>query len=150
MDNKFALFHVSNGFILRSTFDSLHHSQLDPLQDLAEWFKNKGIARFSVTPSPSLLHVLVPCAANLAFTRHGGPHRVRGSTPSYASQGLKGHTYCFSAVLAIGTSILNIGNPAFAGIPIGSRVMMALLQAAAVRSAGYVTVSPSAIAPASQ
>ncbi len=52
--------------------------------------------------------------------------------------------------LCIGDVVFNIGNPAFEGIPAGTRAAMALLEAAAVRSSGFVTLPPSSLAPAAQ
>ena len=44
--------------------------------------------------------------------------------------------------------VLDIGNPAIADIPVGVRVIIGLLQATAVRAAGFGTVALSALAPA--
>lgn len=44
--------------------------------------------------------------------------------------------------------VLDIGNPAITSIPVGVRVLLGLLQATAVRSAGFGTVALSALAPA--
>lgn len=44
--------------------------------------------------------------------------------------------------------ILDIGNPAITDIPAGVRVIIGLLQASAVRAAGFATVTLSALAPA--
>ena len=44
--------------------------------------------------------------------------------------------------------VLDIGNPAIENIPVGVRVIIGLLQATAVRAAGFGTVALSALAPA--
>lgn len=46
--------------------------------------------------------------------------------------------------------ILNIGNPATKEIPIGTRIINAVLSAVAVRSAGYQSIPVSALVPAVQ
>lgn len=44
--------------------------------------------------------------------------------------------------------VLDIGNPALESIPLGVRFIIGLLQATAVRAAGFGTVALSALAPA--
>lgn len=44
--------------------------------------------------------------------------------------------------------VLDIGNPAIESIPLGVRFLIGLLQATAVRAAGFGTVALSALAPA--
>lgn len=44
--------------------------------------------------------------------------------------------------------VLDLGNPAIRDISIGTRCIIGLLQATAVRSAGFATVTLSALAPA--
>jgi Trk-type K+ transport system membrane component len=44
--------------------------------------------------------------------------------------------------------VLDIGNPAIESIPVGTRIVIGLLQATAVRAAGFGTVALSALAPA--
>jgi Trk-type K+ transport system membrane component len=44
--------------------------------------------------------------------------------------------------------VLDIGNDVIEAIPIGTRLAIGLLQASAVRAAGFATVSLSALAPA--
>ncbi|KAG8932609.1 low affinity potassium transporter [Tulasnella sp. 418] len=44
--------------------------------------------------------------------------------------------------------VLDIGSPDFESIPLNTRVAIGLLQASAVRAAGFATVSLSALAPA--
>jgi len=44
--------------------------------------------------------------------------------------------------------VLDIGNPDISSIPLGTRFAIGLLQAAAVRAAGFGTVTLSALAPA--
>lgn len=44
--------------------------------------------------------------------------------------------------------MLDIGNPAIESIPVGVRVLLGVLQATAVRAAGFGTVALSALAPA--
>ena len=44
--------------------------------------------------------------------------------------------------------VLDIGNPAIDSIPVGTRILLGLLQATAVRAAGFGTVALSALAPA--
>ena len=44
--------------------------------------------------------------------------------------------------------VLDIGNPEIDSIPFGTRFLIGLLQATAVRSAGFATVTLSALAPA--
>lgn len=44
--------------------------------------------------------------------------------------------------------VLDIGNPALSDVPIGVRTIIGLLQATAVRAAGFGTVAISALAPA--
>lgn len=46
--------------------------------------------------------------------------------------------------------VLDIGNPAIEQIPLGVRFIIGLLQATAVRAAGFGTVTLSALAPAVQ
>ena len=46
--------------------------------------------------------------------------------------------------------VLDIGNPEITAVPVGTRFAIGLLQALAVRSAGFGTVSLSALAPAVQ
>ena len=46
--------------------------------------------------------------------------------------------------------VLDIGNPAIDSISVGTRFAIGLLQATAVRAAGFGTVSLSALAPAVQ
>ncbi|OCH93088.1 TrkH-domain-containing protein [Obba rivulosa] len=46
--------------------------------------------------------------------------------------------------------VLNIGNPVMDVIPVGTRLLLALLQAAAVRSAGFQPVPTAALVPAVQ
>ncbi|KZT64165.1 TrkH-domain-containing protein [Daedalea quercina L-15889] len=53
-------------------------------------------------------------------------------------------------ILWIFNIVLDIGNPSTSGIPIGTKVIDALLQAAAVRSAGFQTISLSSLVPAVQ
>lgn len=43
--------------------------------------------------------------------------------------------------------VLDIGNPAIDSIPLGVRFIIGLLQASAVRAAGFATVALSALAP---
>jgi Trk-type K+ transport system membrane component len=44
--------------------------------------------------------------------------------------------------------VLDIGNEVFEAIPVGTRIAIGLLQAGAVRAAGFATISLSALAPA--
>lgn len=44
--------------------------------------------------------------------------------------------------------VLDIGNPAMTAIPTGVRVIIGVLQATAVRAAGFGTVALSSLAPA--
>lgn len=44
--------------------------------------------------------------------------------------------------------VLDIGTPAISSIPVGVRILIGLLQATAVRAAGFGTVALSALAPA--
>ncbi|CCA66433.1 related to potassium transporter TRK-1 [Serendipita indica DSM 11827] len=44
--------------------------------------------------------------------------------------------------------VLDIGNPVTEAVPVGTRVLIGLLQASAVRAAGFATISISALAPA--
>jgi len=44
--------------------------------------------------------------------------------------------------------ILDIGNPEIESVPLGTRFVIGLLQALAVRAAGFGTISVSALAPA--
>lgn len=44
--------------------------------------------------------------------------------------------------------VLDIGNPALESVPLGTRFAIGLLQAAAVRAAGFGTVTLAALAPA--
>lgn len=44
--------------------------------------------------------------------------------------------------------VLDIGNDVVEAVPIGTRFAIGLLQAAAVRAAGFATLSLSALAPA--
>lgn len=44
--------------------------------------------------------------------------------------------------------VLDIGNDVIEAIPVGTRIAIGLLQASAVRAAGFATVSISALAPA--
>jgi hypothetical protein len=44
--------------------------------------------------------------------------------------------------------VLDIGNPAIESIPLGTRFMAGILQAVAVRAAGFGIVALSALAPA--
>ena len=44
--------------------------------------------------------------------------------------------------------VLDIGNPAIESIPVGVRVLLGVLQATAVRAAGFGTVALSSLAPA--
>ncbi|CAE6454324.1 unnamed protein product [Rhizoctonia solani] len=44
--------------------------------------------------------------------------------------------------------VLDIGNEVFEAIPVGTRIALGLLQAGAVRAAGFATISISALAPA--
>ena len=56
----------------------------------------------------------------------------------------------FSIILFAGDLILNIDNPATEIIPIGQRIALAFLSAAAVRSAGFQGVAVSSLVPAVQ
>lgn len=66
------------------------------------------------------------------------------------------HTSAFARALSLSCSatdwfffeILDLSNPAITSIPTGVRVIIGLLQATAVRAAGFGTVSLSALAPA--
>lgn len=55
-----------------------------------------------------------------------------------------------SAVLLAGDLILNIDNPATDALPTGTKVALAFLSAAAVRSAGFQGVPVSGLTPAVQ
>lgn len=55
-----------------------------------------------------------------------------------------------SLVLWVFNIVLDLGNPATESIPIGTRLVDALLQAAAVRSAGFQAISLSTLVPAVQ
>jgi Trk-type K+ transport system membrane component len=44
--------------------------------------------------------------------------------------------------------VLDIGNPAVEVVPLGTRFVIGLLQATAVRAAGFATVTLAALAPA--
>lgn len=44
--------------------------------------------------------------------------------------------------------VLDIGNPIIESIPIGTRILIGLLQASAVRAAGFVTIPIAGLAPA--
>jgi hypothetical protein len=69
----------------------------------------------------------------------------------------KVNSYCWDGLSAdIGDSltdwfffmVLDIGNPAIESIPLGTRFMAGILQAVAVRAAGFGIVALSALAPA--
>lgn len=53
-------------------------------------------------------------------------------------------------VLFSGDLILNIGNPATKTIPTGTRIALALLSSAAVRSSGFQGIAISSLTPATQ
>jgi len=54
----------------------------------------------------------------------------------------------FSLVDWIGFLAFNIGNPAVEAVPIGTRIFIGLLQAIAVRNAGFQVVPFAVVAPA--
>lgn len=58
--------------------------------------------------------------------------------------------FCCSTTLSVGDVVLNIGNPNMKGIDAGTRAIMALWEAASVRSSGFTTISPAQVAPAAQ
>ena len=62
---------------------------------------------------------------------------------------LRSH-YFSSFVLFGGELVLNIGNAATDVIPIGTRIALAFLSSAAVRSAGFQGVAISSLTPATQ
>lgn len=67
------------------------------------------------------------------------------TSQSYADHGLAD-----SVISLAGTLILNIDNPATDAIPIGTRIALAFLSSAAVRSAGFQGVAVSSLTPATQ
>lgn len=54
----------------------------------------------------------------------------------------------FSLVDWIGFLTLNIGNPVVEALPMGTRIFVGLLQAIAVRNAGFQVVPLAVVAPA--
>ncbi|GJE92662.1 TrkH-domain-containing protein [Phanerochaete sordida] len=58
--------------------------------------------------------------------------------------------FLMNAVLFAGDLILNIDNPVTDAIPIGTRIALAVLSSAAVRSAGFQGVAISSLTPATQ
>lgn len=54
----------------------------------------------------------------------------------------------FSLVDLIGFLTFNIGNPAVEAVPMGTRIFIGLLQAIAVRNAGFQVVPFGVVAPA--
>lgn len=54
----------------------------------------------------------------------------------------------FSLVDWIGFLTLNIGNPVVEAVPLGTRIFVGLLQAIAVRNAGFQVVPLAVVAPA--
>jgi len=54
----------------------------------------------------------------------------------------------FSLVDRIGFLTLNVGNPVIEAVPMGNRIFVGLLQAIAVRNAGFQVVSLAVVTPA--
>ena len=83
----------------------------------------------------------------MATLRDSPPYEVRipKHTPHICAL-----TVFDSIVLFAGDLILNIDNPVTDAIPIGSRIALAVLSSAAVRSAGFQGVAISSLTPATQ
>ncbi|PSS34077.1 hypothetical protein PHLCEN_2v1871 [Hermanssonia centrifuga] len=56
----------------------------------------------------------------------------------------------YSVVSFVGDLVLNINNPATDAIPVGTRIALAFLSAAAVRNAGFQGIAVSSLTPATQ
>lgn len=103
-------------------------------------------AAVSARPSKTMLHLSVSRPSNLAAVCRVISDEVR-HTFSISLFALL--TLC-SMVLFAGDLVLNIHNPATDAIPVGTRIALAFLSAAAVRSAGFQGVPVASLTPAVQ
>lgn len=95
-----------------------------------------------------MLHLSLPFASNVVLAYCPCGTKVR-SSPLNSREDLSLTNY-ISGTDWFFFLILDIGNPAVESVPIGTRICIGLLQAAAVRAAGFGTVALSALAPAVQ
>ena len=108
------------------------------------WFE--GTSDVPARPSSSVLRVPFPVASNMV--------------PSLCSPGPYVSTRCLFGILEYIASyitssltdwfcflVLDIGTPAIEAIPLHQRVLLGLIQAVAVRAAGFAAVPLAALAP---
>ena len=106
----------------------------------------EGTSNIPARPPSSMLRVPFPIASNMV--------------PSLRSRGSCVSTHCPLGILAYAAShitpsltdwffflVLDIGTDAIEAIPLNQRVLIGLLQASAVRAAGFAAVPLAALAP---
>ncbi|KAI0785108.1 cation transport protein-domain-containing protein [Abortiporus biennis] len=106
--------------------------------------------RFTIWSFSKLLPHHSRTRESLVFLLHHPRRCFISMFPARQTWLLLGIVLVMNFVLFAGDLILNLGNPNVDTIPMGIRVILALLQAAAVRSAGFTSITISSMAPASQ
>ena len=89
-----------------------------------------------------MLCLHVPFASDLVSTHGSGTHAV--SLANYCERRSTG----YRLTDWVSFLVLDIGDPTIESIPVGTRMAVGLLQAAAVRAAGFTALSLSGLAPA--
>lgn len=123
----------------------MDHLENCAAQDTLQW--NTSIPTRSSAP---LFHIPVPFASNVVSPYCGLFAQVRCRLLSVKTNPTHSKPAICSATDWFFFLVLDIGNPEIEKIPIGTRFIIGLLQATAVRSSGFAGVTLSALAPAVQ
>jgi len=135
--------HVS----ILTLFDKLlvYPRKMDNHETGASGFSTAGNAAFPLGPSPSMFRLSFPFTPNLVSSYHTVRPEVRKIHYCLYRRALNWYCsftdwFCFM--------VLDIGNPDIDSIPLGTRFVAGLLQAIAVRAAGFGIVPLAGLAPA--
>ena len=121
--------------------------QLDYHQMYPAKFTPKRDPSFSSRSSPSMLRLPIPIPSDMVSLDCGDHAKVR------SLNGVMHDTILLTIPSVTDWFfflVLDIGNATFEAIPLGVRFAIGILQATAVRAAGFVTISLSTLAPAVQ
>lgn len=119
---------------------------MDAFEALPSGFSDEGKPAVPPRSPKTMLHHPLPKPSDLATILRAMHHEVRYPLVICV---LRAH-YSSSFVLFGGELVLNLGNAATDVIPIGTRIALAFLSSAAVRSAGFQGVAISSLTPATQ
>jgi Trk-type K+ transport system membrane component len=112
----------------------------------ASSLRAEGTSDILARPSSSVLRVPLPVASNMV------PF-IRSPRPCVSTHCLLGFLECAASYITSSLTdwffflVLDIGTPAIEAIPLHRRVLLGLLQAVAVRAAGFAAVPLAALAP---